>query len=48
MNSLPPAYGWIDDLQPLPKMVTEVRKFFGTVGAKGTADQISRISGNFH
>lgn len=38
MNLLSPAYGWIDDLQPLPKMVAEARKLFGTVEAQGPAD----------
>jgi hypothetical protein len=30
MNPLPPAYGWIDDLRPLPRMLQEARKLFGT------------------
>ncbi len=38
MNTLPPAYRWLDDLQPLPRMVAEARKLFGTVEAKGSAD----------
>ena len=38
MNPLPPAYGWLDDLQPLPRMVAEARKLFGTVEAQGSAD----------
>jgi uncharacterized protein (TIGR02594 family) len=38
MNPLPLAYGWIDDLQPLPKMVAEARKLFGTAEAQGPAD----------
>ena len=38
MNPLPLAYGWIDDLQPLPKMIAEARKLFGTVEAQGSTD----------
>ena len=38
MNPLPPAYGWIDDLQPLPRMVAEARKLCGTIEARGPAD----------
>ena len=38
MNPLPPAYGWIDDLQPLPRMVAEARKLYGTIEARGPAD----------
>lgn len=26
MKPLPPAYGWIDDLRPLPRMLEEARK----------------------
>ena len=26
MNPLPPAYGWLDDLRPLPRMLEEARK----------------------
>lgn len=38
MNPLPPAYGWIDDLQPPPRMVAEARKLYGTIEAQGPAD----------
>jgi uncharacterized protein (TIGR02594 family) len=38
MKPLPPAYRWLDDLQPLPRMVAEARKLFGTVEAHGSAD----------
>lgn len=38
MNPLPPAYGWIDDLRPLPRMLQEARKLFGTKEVAGPAD----------
>ena len=38
MNPLPPAYGWIDDLRPLPRMLREARKLYGTFEAAGPAD----------
>ena len=38
MNSLPPAYGWIDDLRPLPRMLQEARKLFGTREVAGSAN----------
>lgn len=38
MNPLPPAYGWIDDLQPLPRMVAEARKLYGTAEVQGSGD----------
>lgn len=38
MKPLPPAYGWIDDLRPLPKMLEEARKLCGTFEVPGPAD----------
>ena len=38
MKPLPPAYGWIDDLRPLPKMLEEARKLYGTFEVAGPAD----------
>lgn len=38
MKPLPPAYGWIDDLRPLPRMLQEARKLFGTFEFAGPAD----------
>lgn len=38
MNPLPPAYGWIDDLRPLPRMLQEARKLFGTKEVAGSAN----------
>ena len=38
MKPLPPAYGWIDDLRPLPRMLEEARKLYGTFEAPGPAD----------
>jgi uncharacterized protein (TIGR02594 family) len=35
MNPLPPAYGWIDDLRPLPRMLDEARKLYGTLEVSG-------------
>ena len=38
MNPLPLAYGWIDDLQPLPRMVAEARKLYGITEVQGSGD----------
>jgi uncharacterized protein (TIGR02594 family) len=35
MKPLPPAYGWIDDLRPLPRMLDEARKLYGTFEVPG-------------
>ncbi len=35
MKPLPPAYGWIDDLRPLPRMLQEARKLYGTFEVAG-------------
>ena len=37
MNPLPPAYGWLDDLRPLPRMLEEARKLYGTFEVAGPA-----------
>jgi len=38
MKPLPPAYGWIDGLRPLPRMLEEARKLYGTFEVVGLAD----------
>lgn len=38
MKSLPPAYGWLNSLVPLPRMIAEACKLFGTVEAAGAAN----------
>jgi uncharacterized protein (TIGR02594 family) len=38
MNPLPPAYGWIDDLRPLPRMLDEARKLYGIFEVAGPAN----------
>ncbi|WBX86327.1 TIGR02594 family protein [Sphingosinicella microcystinivorans] len=38
MKPLPPAYGWIDDMRPLPRMLEEARKLYGTFEVAGPAD----------
>lgn len=38
MNPLPSAYGWIDDLRPLPRMLDEARKLYGTLEVSGPAN----------
>jgi uncharacterized protein (TIGR02594 family) len=38
MTPLPPAYGWIDDLRPLPRMLQEARKLYGAFEFAGSAD----------
>ena len=38
MKPLPPAYGWIDDLRPLPRILEEARKLYGTFEVPGPAD----------
>ena len=38
MPQLPPAYRWIDEVRPLPRMVAEARRLFGTVETPGAAD----------
>lgn len=35
MKPLPPAYGWIDDLRPLPRMLEQARKLYGTFEVPG-------------
>ncbi|SCW80569.1 TIGR02594 family protein [Sphingobium faniae] len=38
MKPLPPAYGWIDDLRPLPLMLQEGSKLYGTFEVMGPAN----------
>ena len=38
MTELPPAYRWIDDVRPLPRMVAEARGLYGTIETPGSAD----------
>ncbi len=38
MKPLPPAYGWIDDMRPLPRMLEEARKLYGTFEVAGPDD----------
>lgn len=38
MQPLPPAYSWLDQLQPLPRMLDEARKLYGTLEMSGPAD----------
>ena len=38
MPQLPPAYRWIDEVRPLPRMVAEALRLFGTVETPGPAD----------
>ncbi len=35
---LPPAYAWLDEINPLPRMVAEGLRLFGTAEAAGAAD----------
>ncbi len=37
MNPLPSAYGWLDELRPLPRMLEEARKLYGTFEVAGPA-----------
>lgn len=37
MNLLPPAYRWLDELAPLPRMLGEARKLYGTFEVAGPA-----------
>jgi uncharacterized protein (TIGR02594 family) len=38
MTELPPAYRWIDEVRPLPRMVAEGRQLYGTIETPGPAD----------
>jgi uncharacterized protein (TIGR02594 family) len=38
MPQLPPAYRWIDEVRPLPRMVAEALRLYGTVETPGAAD----------
>ncbi|MFN9250671.1 MAG: TIGR02594 family protein [Brevundimonas sp.] len=38
MPQLPPAYRWIDEVRPLPRMVAEAFRLYGTVETPGAAD----------
>lgn len=38
MTPLPLAYRWLDDLSPLPRMLDEARKLYGTFEAPGPAN----------
>lgn len=38
MIPLPPAYCWLDDLSPLPRMLAEARKLYGTLEIAGPAN----------
>ena len=38
MPQLPPAYRWIDEVRPLPRMVAEALRLYGTVETPGPAD----------
>jgi len=42
--TLPKEYRWLEDLSPLPKMVQESLKLFGTVEAAGKANSPTIIS----
>ncbi len=38
MTELPPAYRWLDEVRPLPRMVQVARQFYGTIETPGPAD----------
>lgn len=38
MSQLPPAYRWIDEVRPLPRMVAEACQLHGTIETPGPAD----------
>jgi len=38
MTRLPPAYRWLDEVRPLPRMVEAARQLYGTLEAPGPAD----------
>ena len=38
MTELPPAYRWIDEVRPLPRMVEAARQLYGTIETLGPAD----------
>jgi uncharacterized protein (TIGR02594 family) len=38
MLQLPPAYRWIDEVRPLPKMVAAACQLYGTIETPGAAD----------
>ena len=38
MTELPPAYRWIDEVRPLPRMVAAARQLYGTIETPGAAD----------
>ena len=38
MTELPPAYRWIDEVRPLPRMVVAARHLYGTIETPGPAD----------
>ena len=38
MTELPPAYRWIDEVRPLPRMVAAARRIYGTIETPGPAD----------
>ncbi|MCZ8086246.1 MAG: TIGR02594 family protein [Brevundimonas sp.] len=38
MPQLPPAYRWIDEVRPLPRMVAAACQLYGTIETPGSAD----------
>ena len=38
MTELPPAYRWLDEVRPLPRMVEAARRLYGTIETPGPAD----------
>ena len=38
MPQLPPAYRWIDEVRPLPRIVEAARRLYGTIETPGPAD----------
>lgn len=38
MIELPQAYRWLDEVRPLPRMVAEARRLYGTIETPGPAD----------
>lgn len=44
MRPRPPAYGWLATFDPLPSMIAEALKLFGTVEAAATANSPTILS----
>jgi uncharacterized protein (TIGR02594 family) len=38
MTELPPAYRWLDEVRPLPRMVGEARQLYGTIETPGPGE----------